>query len=340
MIPSFRMIEPSLELVKARIVGNARAESEFVSNLAEYALRVRGQMLRPSLLLACSLLGGAQAPSDGAISLGAMVELIHGASLLHDDVVDGGRFRRKFATVNAKWGNKEAVLLGDFVLALALDILSDFPDARVLKSAQRITRTLAMGELVELEHASDVNLTEPQYLEIIGYKTASFFGECCYLGGVMAGLAREPLDALQRAGKAIGMAYQICDDLLDVVGSISGLGKDITTDVLNGNITLPIIRTLAQPGAGADSLRRSISAADAVWVRANLPALVRESGGAEYARERARELAREASRAIESLPAQCPDAILRALADFPEYMFARVETGGDADAAAARVARH
>ena len=338
MIPSFRMIEPSLDLVKAKIVGNARAESEFVSNLAEYALRVRGQMLRPSLLLSCSMLGGAAAPSEGAIALGAMVELIHGASLLHDDVVDGGRFRRKFATVNAKWGNKEAVLLGDFVLALALDILSDFPDSRVLKSAQRITRTLAMGELVELEHASDVNLTEDQYLEIIGYKTASFFAECCYLGGVMAGLQTEPLEALSRAGKAIGMAYQICDDLLDVVGSISGLGKDITADVLNGNITLPIIRILAQTTPGTDKLRTAIKSSDAAWVRANLPALVRESGGAEYAHQRAREFAREATRAVDSLPASCPKAIVHALREFPEYMFARVETGGDAAAAAARVA--
>ena len=338
MIPSFRMIEPSLDLVKAKIVGNARAESEFVSNLAEYALKVRGQMLRPSLLLTCSLLGGAAEPSAGAVSLAAMVELIHGASLLHDDVVDGGRFRRKFATVNAKWGNKEAVLLGDFVLALALDILSDFPDSRVLKSAQRITRTLAMGELIELQHASDVNLTEAQYLEIIGFKTASFFGECCYLGGVMAGLESGPLEALQRAGTSVGIAYQICDDLLDVQGSFSGLGKDITADVLNGNITLPIIRTLTMDTPGATQLRAAIAAADGTWVRANLPQLVRDSGGAEHARALAREYAATASAAIESLPAACPRPIVRALSGFPEYMFARVETGGDAEAAAARVA--
>lgn len=338
MIPSFRMIEPSLDLVKAKIVGNARAESEFVSNLAEYALKVRGQMLRPSLLLTCSLLGGAAQPTEGAIALGAMVELIHGASLLHDDVVDGGRFRRKFATVNAKWGNKEAVLLGDFVLALALDILSDFPDSKVLKSAQRITRTLAMGELIELQHASDVNLTEEQYLEIIGFKTASFFGECCYLGGVMAGLDDASLKALQHAGTSIGVAYQICDDLLDVQGSFSGLGKDITADVLNGNITLPIIRTLAQNTPAVAQLRAAIAAADATWVRANLPQLVRDSGGAEYARAKARELATSATQAIESLPATCPGGIVRALSAFPEYMFARVDTGGDAAAAAAKVA--
>jgi geranylgeranyl pyrophosphate synthase len=337
VIPSFQMVEPGLDQVKAKIIGLARAESEFVSTLAEYALRTRGQMLRPTLLLASSLLGGAAEPPPGAVSLGAMVELIHGASLLHDDVVDGGRFRRKLVTVNAKWGNKEAVLLGDFVLALALDILSDFPDARVLKSAQRITRTLAMGELVELEHASDVNLTEPQYLEIIGYKTASFFAECCYLGGVMGGLDADALAKLSRAGKAIGMAYQICDDLLDVVGSLSGLGKDITADVLNGNITLPIIRTLSCSGAGADDLKAAIARADAGWVRVHLPELVRASGGAEYAERQAREFAREASQAIEALPATAP-RIVRALADFPEYMFARIRTGGDAAAAASLVA--
>lgn len=338
MIPSFKMVEPALDQVKAKIIGQARAESEFVSNLADYALRARGQMLRPTLLLASSLLGGAAEPPPGAIALGAMVELIHGASLLHDDVVDGGRFRRKLATVNAKWGNKEAVLLGDFVLALALDILSDFPDARVLKSAQRITRTLAMGELVELEHAQDVNLTEAQYLEIIGYKTASFFAECCYLGGVMGGLDADSLEKLSRAGKAIGMTYQICDDLLDVVGSLSGLGKDITIDVLNGNITLPIIHALSATTPGAEQLKAAIGKADSTWVRAHLPQLVRESGGAEYAHQRAREFANEASRAIEALPPSAPRAIVRALADFPEYMFARVTTGGDATAAATLVA--
>lgn len=338
MISSFHFVEPGLEAVKAKIVGLARAESAFISTMADHALRTRGQMLRPTLLLASSLLGGATEPPPGAVALGAMVELIHGASLLHDDVVDGGRFRRKLITVNAKWGNKEAVLLGDFVLALALDILSDFPDPRVLKSAQRITRTLSMGELVELEHASDVNLTEAKYLEIIGYKTACFFAECCYLGGVVGGLDGDALEKLLRAGKAIGMAYQICDDLLDVVGSLSGLGKDITADVLNGNITLPIIRTLAMRSAGAEDLRAAIARADATWVRAHLPSLVRESGGAEHAEARLREYAAEAARAIEALPSTAPRTVVRALANFPEYLFARIRTGGDAAAAASLVA--
>ena len=339
MIPIFRMVDPALEGVKAKIMSMATAESPFVTGLAEYAFASRGQMLRPRMVLSCSMLGGAEAPGPMAISLAAMVELIHCASLLHDDVVDGARVRRKVVTVNEKWGNKEAVLLGDFILSMALELLSDWPDSRVVKSGSRITHTLAVGQLVELEHERDLALAEAKYLEIIGFKTAGFFAECCYLGGLAAGLEAEDLERLSRAGHAIGMAYQIVDDLLDLTGSSSGLGKETVQDMVNGNITLPIIYTLSEraPAVAREKLQRLLDAGDVAELRQCLTELVQDAGGYEYARQRAESFARDAARGFDALPATCSRTVVRAMHDFPEYLFARLTTGGDAARAAGLV---
>jgi octaprenyl-diphosphate synthase len=325
------MIEPSLDQVRAKIMEFAPSDYPFVNDLAQYALTGRGQMLRPSLLLATSMLGGGPTPPAKAIQLAAMVECIHVASLLHDDVVDGGRFRRKLQTVNAKWGNKEAVLLGDFILAMAHEALSDYPDTRVLKSAHRITRTLAMGELVELQYATDVHLDEETYCRIISHKTASFFAECCYLGGWAANLDNADLERLATVGHSIGMAYQILDDLLDVTGSLAALGKDITHDILAGNITLPIIHSLSAAGKEEPRarLKKALETGDLEFIRENLSRLVMESGGYDYCIRRAESFTNKAADAIGALPKSCPRPVVSAIGQVTEYMFARLKAGGD-----------
>lgn len=332
MIPCLSLVEPSVVQVKAKIIDLATAESEFVAGLARYALRTSGQMLRPSLVLITSLLSGSATPPRQAVDLGALAELVHCASLLHDDVVDAGRVRRQLTTVNAQWGNKEAVLLGDFVLALALEILSEFPDKRVLKSVRRITHKLALGELQELERVRDLAVTEDSYLRIISNKTAHFFGECCYLGGWAAGLDDGDLDTLSRLGVSLGMAYQILDDLLDVSASLTDLGKDTTLDVVNGNITLPILHTLSAQGLPGprERLRRAFEDRDVEYLRAHLFELVHEGGGYEYASRRARAYADEARGHLAALGPNRPTVAIQALSGLIDYIFERFERGGAA----------
>jgi octaprenyl-diphosphate synthase len=336
VIPAFRLVEPTLATVRARISGLSRAENAFVGELAGYALAQKGQLLRPSFLLTCSLLGGRETAPDPAISLAAMVELLHCASLLHDDVVDQGRYRRQVLTVNAKWGNKEAVLLGDFVLALALDLLSDFPDSRILKSGARITHTLALGQLLELQHVGDMDLDEAGYLAVIGSKTADFFAECAYLGGLAAGLPDGALASLARAGRWLGLTYQVLDDLLDLIGSSSGMGKDTRTDPANGILTLPVLHTLSEaaPAGPRARLRALLAPGAAASATGEIRDLVVSGGGAARALARAREFSREAQGELDRLAGLCAAPVVAALRELPAYMFERAEAGGDATGAA------
>jgi len=339
VVPSLWMVEPWLDQVRSKILDLARTETPFVTNLAEHALLARGQMLRPSLLLASSLLGGASEPCPEAISLGVIVELIHCASLLHDDVVDKSRIRRRLITVNAKWGNKEAVLLGDFVLARAIRCLCKVPDPKVLASIERITYSLSVGQLMELEQSGNIDLDEDSYLRIISHKTARFFAECAYLGGWTAGLDDDALTHVSSFGLSLGMSYQILDDLLDILGSAPGMGKDTTHDAANGNVTLPVIWLLrsALPSQ-RDRVIEALNARDLTFLRDNLVRHVADGGARAYCIEKARSYSAQAKSEIDALSARCPSTIERALTEVLGYVFARVDAGGDASLAAAKAA--
>ncbi|MBI4862567.1 MAG: polyprenyl synthetase family protein [Candidatus Riflebacteria bacterium] len=316
-----------------------KGDPEFVTTLAAYVLEQRGQLLRPTLVLGCSLLRGATSCSATAISAGALVELIHCASLLHDDVVDMASFRRQRATVNARWGNREAVLLGDYVLALVVQLLAELGDRKVLAAGHRITRAMSVGELIEVQHATRLDLNEETYLEIISGKTASLFAESCYLGGWAAGLPDVELDHLSGFGHGVGMVYQILDDLLDVTGSADRLGKDTARDMANGNITLPVIRALV---TGSVDLRRHLERAltdgDESFIRENLASIVVGSGAYHYCLARAREYAESAAGRLASLSTGCPASIVKALGEVTGYMFERLEAGGGVKGAATRTA--
>lgn len=332
MIPCFQHLEEDLgasaeilERLVTRAVGPIR-------EMSSHFFSARGQRIRPSLVLAFARMGAedARAPR-GAVQLAALTELIHSASLLHDDVVDKGRMRRSRLTVNARFGNKEAVLLGDLLLAHSIEALVDNPHPRLVASFHRITTALAEGQLLELVHSGDVNLKEADYFRIIDMKTAAFFAECCYMGAHSAGVDESGLERARTFGHHIGFAYQILDDLLDVVASSDSIGKDVNNDILHDKMTLPLLHCL---WAGGDYKTRLLGQPRPAG--AELVDLVRSAGSEAYCLARARHHVEEARKAMKAL---VPPRTQSVLDDLIAYLFSRFQdSAAEAAPAAANLA--
>ncbi len=317
MIDCFAHLKTQLDEVTAFIRSSLTIESPFIGELLDHFLDTPGQRIRPSLVLAFSSLGKKAGPAS-AVGLAAMTELVHSASLLHDDVVDKGRMRRNRLTVNAKWGNKEAVLLGDLLLSRSLAALASDSDPRMVQCLYSITASLSEGQLLELVNFGNRALDEKSYLRIIELKTAVFFAECCRIGALAAGAGAVQVQAAGRFGLEIGYTYQILDDLLDVTATLSALGKDIQNDLLHGKMTLPYIHCLRQ-SEGRELLdfpEASPPAADRV------AETIRRSGAYDYCVSSAQAHAAAALEAISDFEDARLVAVLRA---FVAYLFGRVD---------------
>jgi octaprenyl-diphosphate synthase len=317
LIRCFSHLNTELAQVTSYIRSSLAIESPFIGELAEHFLATPGQRIRPSLVLAFSC-SGRKGVAPAAVALAAMIELVHSASLLHDDVVDKGRMRRNRLTVNAKWGNNEAVLLGDLLLSRALKVLADKPDQRVIGALYEITASLSEGQLLELANFGNQKLDEQGYLRIIELKTAVFFAECCHVGALAAGAGARDLEAARRFGLEIGYTYQMLDDLLDVTSTLSALGKDIQNDLLHGKMTLPYIHCLRQ-GEGRELLSFPGGAPPAADQVADY---IRRSGAYDYCVAEARGHATAALQAAGSLG---DDGLAATLREFVAYLFSRVE---------------
>ena len=237
-------IAQELEQVENLLHDELRSDHPFVDQLVKHGFRLGGKRLRPALLLlAGKACGNLQ---QEHFVLGAVVELIHTATLIHDDVLDEATIRRHLDTVNARWDNEASVLLGDYLFARSICLastLEDFFATRVLSATARI---MCEGELRQIENRGNYNLGEDQYLSIIGNKTAELIACSCRLGAYYAGANDESLEALRRYGYNLGMAFQIADDLLDLLGDENTVGKSLGTDLLKQKATLPLIRLLDQ----------------------------------------------------------------------------------------------
>lgn len=317
LIPCFEHLRSDLEVATDFIGDNLSVDSPFIGEMAKHFLSTLGQRIRPSLVLAFSRLHRRSTP-PGAPGLAAMTELVHSASLLHDDVVDKGRMRRNRVTVNAKWGNKEAVLLGDLLLSRSLKVLAQENDPRMIEALYSITASLSEGQLLELENFGNRHLDEPDYLRIIELKTAVFFAECCRIGALAAKASDEQIDRAREFGLQIGYCYQILDDLLDVTATLSSLGKDIQNDLLHGKMTLPYIYCLGQ-SEGRELLdfpEARPPAADRV------ASYIRRSGAYDYCVEKARA---HAAAALSSAARLGDPALEATLEQFVAYLFSRME---------------
>jgi octaprenyl-diphosphate synthase len=306
-------IAADLEEVERILARVLRSRYDAVSEVVAHVRQYRGKRLRPVLLLLTARACGRVTPAHH--TLGAVVEMIHTATLVHDDVLDAAEVRRHVPTVNARWGNQTSVLMGDYLFTHAFHLASTLDDVRACRLIGAATNRVCEGEMCQGLERGNLDLTEQEYFDLIDGKTAELIACCCHLGALYSGAAPEVVISLTRFGRWVGQAFQIADDLLDVVGDERATGKSLGTDVDQQKMTLPLIRLLAQGPPGLTACVREILRSPAGNKRQLLAPLLGESDGVEYARRRAEELAVRARKELNCVPLSHCRSLLDAITD-------------------------
>ncbi len=237
----YEPVRGDLDALRALLERELVSEDPFIGELVRHVLATPGKMVRPALVcLAAQASGGA---GDARLWIAGAVELIHVASLIHDDIIDASEVRRGAATVNAQWGNQIAVLLGDYLFAKAFDLLSRVRDPHVSLAMAAASVEMSQAEILQIKYGGEPHEDEDVYFQIIRGKTAHLFSAACRAGGLAAGNPRAA-EALATYGLEWGMAFQITDDALDLTSHEEELGKPIHSDIRGGKVTLPVIRAL------------------------------------------------------------------------------------------------
>ena len=318
------VLAADLAEVDAVIRGQLRSEVTLVNTIADYIVGSGGKRMRPVLLLLMARALGYRG-ERGHYQLAAVVEFIHTATLLHDDVVDESALRRGRRTANAAFGNAAAVLVGDFLYSRAFQMMVDVDRMRVMKVLADATNTIAEGEVLQLMNCNDPDVDEARYMQVIRYKTARLFEAAAHLGAILCDAGPKVEDAAAAYGRHLGTAFQIIDDVLDYSGRIDDIGKSLGDDLREGKPTLPLIHVMRVGSAGQRKLvREAIMAGDASSFEAILQA-VHETGGLDYARACAQ---RESDLAREQIDALAPAASTSVYRDAMLY-FAAYATDRD-----------
>jgi octaprenyl-diphosphate synthase len=309
----FGPIAQDLDTVEKLLLNTLSSAQPGVGRLLNHLAHYRGKRLRPALLLLTARACGHIKPAHHVLA--AVVEMIHTATLAHDDVLDGAGVRRHVSTVNAAWGNQASILLGDYLFTHAFHLTSTLGEANACRLIGEATNRLCAGELHQICERGNLELSEDAYFDIIDGKTAELTSCCCRLGALYAGMDGESVERLATYGRSLGMAFQIADDLLDLIGEERSAGKSLGTDLEQQKLTLPVIYHLQQaPKENTDRLRDLLSSPG----NHKRDALARElsaSGAIDYARQRAEAFAAHAADHLGLLPpSECKD-ILEYLTD-------------------------
>lgn len=304
------------------LVIGARLDTEvpLVREVAQYIISAGGKRLRPALLLLVS--GALESPHPHRHTLAAVVEFIHTATLLHDDVVDESTLRRGRATANERFGNAPSVLVGDFLYSRAFQMMVDVNDMRVMQVLSDATNVIAEGEVQQLMNMHDTSLDEASYLRVIRSKTAKLFEASARLAPILAKAGSDIEDACATYGQALGTAFQVIDDVLDYEGSSDVLGKNLGDDLREGKVTLPIICALRNANAEQQALiRGAIEAGDTSHLD-DIVNIIRDTGALEAARASAAAEAQRAIKAMRHLPVnEYSSALLQLAAGLLERRF-------------------
>ncbi len=234
-----RPVEPFLEAVGRRLAAQVEAFDPDISRYADYALNGQGKHLRAALVaLTAKALGKV---NDAHVTVAVIIELVHLATLVHDDVIDEADIRRGRPTLAANWSNEIAVLFGDCLFAHALKLAASFPTPEVCRAVATATNTVCSGELLQIQHRHDFRLTREKYFKVLEMKTAELFALSCELSAALRPTGADRRAALRRFGLAFGTAYQVYDDCVDLFGSEAAAGKSLGTDLVKGKLTLPVL---------------------------------------------------------------------------------------------------
>jgi octaprenyl-diphosphate synthase len=232
-------VEPFLDAVNQRLVRQVEAFDPAIAPYAEYALNGNGKHLRPALVaMTAEALGKA---NDDHVTVAVVIEMVHLATLVHDDVMDEAEIRRGKLTLAAHWGNETAVLFGDCLFARALSLAASFPTPEVCRAVAMATNTVCSGEILQTQRRGDFQFTQEQYFKVLEMKTAELFALSCDLSAFLSGASGSERKLLRQFGLAFGTAYQLYDDCVDLFGSERTAGKSLGTDLAKGKLTLPVL---------------------------------------------------------------------------------------------------
>jgi octaprenyl-diphosphate synthase len=317
----FDLVRDDLIQVEQELARQTSVAFEPVSEITSYLLGGGGKRLRPALLLLSARYAG-RSNGEGAIRLAAVVELLHSATLIHDDVIDSANTRRGRPSANSRWGNHRSVLVGDWLYMLSFQMALEERNFRILDILIDLTQKMVEGELIQLEKIGRIDVTEEDALRLATYKTACLFSGCARLGAVLGGMEIVTEEALAEYGRYAGLAFQLVDDVLDFTASAEQLGKPVLSDLKEGKVTLPLIYAMENGHREARELvARVLEEKEFSSVRPEtIVALVQESGALERARNLAHDYAR---RAKACLNGHGDSEYARALLTLPDFILER-----------------
>lgn len=307
---------PDLMKIETTLKRHFASHISFVNQVSGHILFAGGKRLRPLLTVCAARLCGFE--GEEVYDLSAVPEYLHAASLLHDDVVDGGEKRRGKTPAYKIWGNSAAVLVGDFLYARAIELATRFEDIRIARAISKTVALMAEGEIIQLLHAKVPSFDEDTYFRVVDRKTAALISTSCRIGAYFAGGSMERVEAISNYGLFVGQAFQLVDDVLDYTADAEEFGKAIGTDLAEGKLTLPIV--VAMERAGAEKRERLnailgqgyITPADFRWVKE----LLLETGGLKYTVNKARTLIKTACDRLEVFPPSTTRENLKILARY------------------------
>lgn len=308
------VIAHDMQAVDAVIRESLHSEVALVNQISEYIINSGGKRLRPALvLLSGGTLGGV---TERHHTLAAVVEFIHTATLLHDDVVDESGMRRGKATANTLFGNAASVLVGDFVYSRAFQMMVGAGNMRVMQVLADATNIIAEGEVLQLLNCHDADISDDTYLRVIQYKTAKLFEAATRLGAIISGASSDEEEALREYGMRLGTAFQLIDDVLDFSGQASEIGKNVGDDLAEGKPTLPLLHAMRHGSPAQSRLIRDAIEQGGLENLTQVVDAVRETGALKHVRRLARLEADAACAAISHFPASLYQEALLELSSF------------------------
>ena len=293
-------LEADVAAINQALVSNLQTHVPFIAEVGRHILLSGGKRVRPLLFILSARLCGCRGNHLADVS--TIFEYLHAATLLHDDVVDTATVRRGLSTANTIWGNQAVILVGDFLLAKSLSLAVDTDKLKVLKVLAHTTTLMAEGEILQLLHANNLDLTEEQYFEVTIRKTAALMSAACQIGALLGGVSEAQEESLTQFGLNLGISFQVVDDILDFTGDERQLGKPVINDLKEGRITLPIIHALAQAGESDHRRLKELAREVRPEVAPEILALLEKNGSLDYARTQARHYTLKAQENLELFP--------------------------------------
>lgn len=317
----FNLIKPEMSLVEDEFERQASSNIQVINYLGDYLRASGGKRVRPALLLLSNYAVGGRAADESVIRLATVMEMLHTATLVHDDIIDNADMRRSRASVNARFGNQSAVLMGDWLYMSAFETSLKERSLEILDILTRLTRKMTEGELIQLTTIGKTDISETEYFDILQRKTAYLFSACCEIGAILANASKDEQIALREYGMNLGTAFQLADDLLDFTAEEEILGKAAGADLLEGKLTLPLILLNKKEPFVRKDLEKIMHDGNYDEVsRASLAEKLENFGLLEETRDKAYAFANEALKNLAVLP---KTEYRSALEEIPSYMIER-----------------